>query len=608
MLGNEFIDPFAQPQDTGNPHGDMVQLYGQDGVNPYLFPLLIEVIGNLGWFRSGCRGGAQRVFNSDFMDGYPSLSAIVADNVLVSRMSGKGVIIDSHDNGPPGTGGAWAMVERNVLIANPRHNAPIQNEPFKNPNSTGAANLASNQVSITVGSDPLLGTPAPQNFVFNNLCEVVLPEENMLKGGNLVTNAAGIAPDAYAAFMDPRDGLSWDAAWTIASGDEIVRQVKAMKPAYQYACPVPADVTTAAAFRARWSDPAQRPYAALPSRFGWKKLTGLSKGALTQSGWTFVHAGKEARPLSGLGGEYRTADDRLGTNASGWAALPSPAAGVTIAHGRFLQLRRATAATQVTEAAVEVTIGGTTVNWVTVTKSDVAYPRVLFTGGEPDLVRAPQGALGPDGRLGTLALIDFKKAARPATTQTLFSSATGTARVQMQLLPTGKLRLNLYQGGSAIIRLETTVDVCDGQLHDILFSWDAAKDTNIEGGDVYVDGVNRLNTAGIWAAGVINYGYTTATYGFGYNSAGGADFEVGAFYLNVAERAAVHDADVRARFTTAFVGTNGAGPTGQPPAVFLVGNAAQWNDAAGLNRGAGPRFTRTAAAALTDAGSGVAWA
>lgn len=51
----------------------------------------------------------------------------------------------------------------------------------------------------------------------------------------------------------------------------------------------------------------------------------------------------------------------------------------------------------------------------------------------------------------------------------------------------------------------------------------------------------------------------------------------------------------RDKFLAASIGANGEGPTGSAPLVYLTGNAAAWNDAAGLNLGTGGAFVMSGA-------------
>ncbi len=65
-------------------------------------------------------------------------------------------------------------------------------------------------------------------------------------------------------------------------------------------------------------------------------------------------------------------------------------------------------------------------------------------------------------------------------------------------------------------------------------------------------------------------------------------------WLNTRERVLVVDfpKSTQGSGTNLLIGTLGDGITGRRPSLYLVGNAAQYNDPVGLHQGSGPKFYR----------------
>lgn len=365
--GNVISDLFAQPQDNANPHGDAIQFFTDDiGPDTYNHPIPnAEICGNILFQRPGSRGQPQVLFASDFMDGYPFVAPLVADNLMLTRITSTGLIMRAQDNGPPGTGAVWGLFTRNFILANAGNNTRIQNELTANSVSGIPAAVESAMLRIDVLSDPTYGPPTPANYIRSNFSEQTTANEGSLFVGNVATGRGSVA-DAYSTWFDlPAGSASWAAFWSgLTNEDRVIALAKATKTAHQAINPVPAGISSGAAFRARWSGPvASRPYGELQSAVGWIALTGQATSTLVTSGWAFVHAGGPGatRALSGSGGEYRTADDRLGTNATAWA--PLPASGGSIAHGRYMQVRTTTSGSAATAVTVNVTVGAESFSW-----------------------------------------------------------------------------------------------------------------------------------------------------------------------------------------------------------------------------------------------------
>jgi hypothetical protein len=519
----------------------------------------------------------------------------VVDNVMMSRVTGKGVELYSSS----GEGTAWGYVRRNIMLARPTENALIQNETATN-GITGIGPSTVSSAGLAVGNSADYGNVP--NYLAYNLTETATGYATDRVVGN-ITTGQGTTAAAYATWFDTDTAGEWNA---IVDADTALTALTP-KVAYANNRPMVAG-EAAAAFRSRWAVPANRPWASMPSWVEWIDLSGVTIGSVQTSEWAYVHAGASgaARAISITGGEYRIADDRVGTNATAWT---SSAGNVT--SGKFLQVRQTASASGSTTTTVNVTIGSETVDWSVTTASAFARPVVSIEGTTPDLFRVSGASnLGSDGTLATIALLGFKMSAAPAAERVLFSSTAGSARVRVSILATsGRIRVRVANSGNTYFTtLDTSVNVCDGAAHDILFSLDVSQATSGAGASCYVDGSSAL-TATTWAAGTIAYSTNLTSYQFGMPSTD--TMEVSLFYLNTVARADLTNATVRAKFVAdpAVIGLTGDQPTGTAPLVMLVGTAGQsggWNDAAGINRGSGSKYIKVGSASATDV-SGSPW-
>jgi hypothetical protein len=596
VFGNEVQDEWAQPQDAGNPHGDAcLQWFTADfpGASYNYAVPVFEVCGNIVWQQPGCRGQVQRFFVSDFMDGYPIIAPIVADNLFFSRITSKGISLSATDNvgsrdaegnlindpntGLPyaGTGAVWGLVARNAALSNPKYNQPFDNELTDNPVSKTPAAANSSAATINIGTDPSWGSPP--SLLWGNIAEDISLLPTQVLSGNLVVGRGSTAT-SYDSFLTPLGGGTWDQAWdAIDSADKVVQQMALTKSGVPKV--VPTGITTSAAFRARWIDPSSRPYAQLPAWVGFKNQNGVAINAMITSEWSMVQAGTGTRSFYGSGGEYRLADDRFGANATAWGALPSSGAPGTIGHGKFMQVRRQSSSSGSTPVSLTITIGGDTYSWVVQTVSAKAFPKVSF--GNPDtsptVFEQSTAGLGSDGYLGTIALKGFRMSGKPAVVTQIASANASTAIVNIQVLTTGLIRLSVSSSDASSTRMETNVNVCDGKSYDILFAFDLSKATLAEAIEVYVDGQPARNTTSYGSRLIFWSRGGSSRQRFGTSTTGGSAFDIDALLIHSAERADITQAAVRTKFSADLIGVNGSGPFSSPPAVFLVGNAAQWN-------------------------------
>lgn len=597
ISGNVFADMFCQPQDNANPHGDMVQIFAaQPGYNFPIAGLLLA--GNIALQRPGARGQPQRVFMSDINDGYPFLAPRLIDNLLSSRITSKGIQFREAN-----TGAAWAYIFRNTLLTNPRNNAPIQNELVTNSVSGVTAENGTALSTIDINGDT---TYPDHQFIDGNFAEALIAVGGAAGAlGNVITGR-GNNTASYSTWFDANDAV-WDAADT---EDEIVA---ALRPKVAFAAlgaVRPAD--TAATLLDRWGVPANRPWPSLPSFAAFAPVTGATVSTVYTSEWSFVHCFENRAISVPAGVRYRTADDKNGTNATAWTSTAG-----TIADGRYLQLEVTSSASGSTAVNANFTIGGETFTWSVATASSAVFPVVAFVHTDPDrFAVASAGALDTvDSPTGTLFIPKLKIAAAPASNVSLYNSVAGTAVIVAQVLTTGFIRVTLRNNaGTTLGVINTSVSVCDNVERDVFVAWDTSQALSANGAKVFLDGTDRTGSITSWA-GTGSVGYTrtlgSVQMGLGGIVAGSSTANLsgqwGGFVLNTQVRADITDPAVRTLFTADHIGSDGSGPFGAPSRVCAIGNAAQWNDAGGINRGTGAKYIAISPAAVTDVGAGTLW-
>lgn len=219
-----------------------------------------------------------------------------------------------------------------------------------------------------------------------------------------------------------------------------------------------------------------------------------------------------------------------------------------------------------------------------------AFPVVIFTSGVRRLLGGTLAAA--DSQVMTLALLGFRVAGLPASDIELIGNTSGTPGFRLTLRSNGQLELRLsdaagtlqarlYHGPSGSIIANTT--------YDILMSLDMSQETASTGFNCFVNDAASTARSVVWVSGG-TVGWTRPGSAGTMLNFGGANFEIGALYLSTDTRVDLTNNASRKRFTSTTSGnldilTRGDGITGSIPAQFLVGNADQWNDGSGMNRG-----------------------
>lgn len=239
---------------------------------------------------------------------------------------------------------------------------------------------------------------------------------------------------------------------------------------------------------------------------------------------------------------------------------------------------------------------------------NAAYPVVRFSPGVQRTIGGSFSLAPAHNALGTMALLKFRFGALPSATQEIFGNPSGGPALRMFVWPNGAMELRIAnETGVSNVRAFFGAMV-PNTTYDILISVDMTQATIGAGLNAYINGVPQTLSTTMWGGGP----GTVAGWGRGasyrWNFTNTWTFELGAFWLDATTRVDLTNAANRAKFTSVTGGnlnilTRGEGITGSVPAQFLVGNADQWNDGLGINRGSGNRFFVTSGLVTGVAGS-----
>lgn len=240
---------------------------------------------------------------------------------------------------------------------------------------------------------------------------------------------------------------------------------------------------------------------------------------------------------------------------------------------------------------------------------NAAFPIVRFTPSVRRTIGGANNLAASNSPFGTFALLKFKFAALPPSNSEIFGNNASALPFRLFLNTNGTLELRVTgpTGNPFIIRAQTPPLTADVE-YDILWSFDMTQASNAAGINCYVNGAVQALSFLNWAGGAgVVVGWTRAgTYQWNYS--GNLTFDLGAFWLDTTTRVDLTSASNRARFTKVTAGnldilTRGDGITGSIPAHFHVGDADQWNDGNGINRGTGSRLFATSGLVALQGGT-----
>ncbi len=586
LSGNLFQDCFSQPQDNQNPHGDMVQIYSRDVGDSSDSTTPIEnlrILGNIGFQSEGSRGQPQRLFLSDTPIGYPFVGAKIIDNLLISQISSKGIDVASH----PKSGSAGTFAFRNTVLTNPKRNVLTGNATTDNLISGIPASVVSG-AKLNLESD---GTYQSREFAKNNLVEYIQPKGFIDSLSANIQTEIGSPSNLYDTWFDVPE---WN---DVDTPDQLVAAFTP-RPAYADYGAVRATDTDAATFRDKWSGDV-KPWDTTPAYAGFRDQSDVAKSTIIESNWAIVHAQDTTLPLAVEGGEYRIADDYLGTGASSWTSSPG-----TVDDGKFLQLRVTSSNRNVTHTPVTVTIGTDDIIWDVTTLSDVQFPQLVFDGTQ-SFIAAENVSHGADSKQLTLACkVD---ADASGSIEFVIASNAGTSKIVRlsSYKSTGKFRIEVNNvSGTIIAQFDTPNAIATGVGQTtILFAVDMSADDGASGAVCYVNNAAVALTQLTWTKDELigfSYASTNGRLTVGRNYTGTIDY----VWLAAGIALDISDPDIRSAFSAGLIGATGKGVTGSSPTVFLVGPASDWN-AGTANKGSGPAFAKDGADAV--AGNAATW-
>lgn len=586
---NVWFDPFGNIYDNGNPHSDTGQVYisKTGGTGGPVYWSGIESSRNCVFQQKDTRGNIQLDFFQMSAGHYADPPGNMAYGVATKVRENLGYMGGTSH-------GLDLGITENFYV---RGNLVFHCSALNNNVSQGVAVSATIPVANKTTNT---GVARPNKSLFaDNIFESPMQPDG---GGTLadtltVDNAvlgvrtSRIIPDATV--------FTGDMTVYPTNLHEAYEKAK-RQPAYAGMGPRPANIAAFLLGPLDWTG--ERPFV------GWADTVGATGGATVESSLSWVHGGDPGDVLAitpAAGVEWRKIDLDRTTVLTAYSSSP----GTVTVDAHYIQLR-ATAPAQGQTAAKDVTVGGQVFTWSVNSLSTAAFPIVQFSAANPDVYQRSIGGLGANGTLGTLALMRFYLASPPSVLQTLYGSIS-SSRFAVQILTTGAIRVRFYNAAAgAFAYAQTAINVCDGAYHDILVSWDTTQTTAAAGAQVFVDGSSQNLTSATWAADTISYSTAGATYRIGGLAAAGnaANFSgrLGALWLDIVNQVDLTVSGNRSKFNADQIGTDGSGPTGSAPVVFIVGNAAQFNDAAGINRGSGAKYIKQGAAAVTDV-SGSAW-
>lgn len=218
---------------------------------------------------------------------------------------------------------------------------------------------------------------------------------------------------------------------------------------------------------------------------------------------------------------------------------------------------------------------------------NAAFPRIRLGGRA--LYRIGVGTLSAtNSAQGTVA---FRF--RPRASNGFFILSDSNQRFQFEVLADGRVRVYLRSASRFFRATSITQLVTDGSVeYEIAYSWDVTQATIASGFDLWINGVRETSFSQTleWLGGTGAPVQTSLQNGI---RVGQLPCDV--LYLWMMFSTRINLATTLSRFSSLTSGdldilSRGDGINGAVPNHFLVGNADQWNDPLGFNRGSGPAW------------------
>lgn len=537
--------PFSY-MDAGDPHSDWMQFFTTSGSHAWGN---ITVERNI-FIQGSARGAQQGIFISDSPSGGYDNVRIVG-NLFVNREASQGFILDDPIDG---------FIYRNAFVRfDPTDTA--RNVSTINANLTGV-----------ITGDVFIG-------------------DNIWEGGPI-----GEASDASVRLGFLGGTLSYGSVFVNHTGPRttVSEIASAYTPQAAYAGKGPFGDTAYINHAGRTTNRNLE-----PTVVKFASIINQTASTSVSSNWSRLVGGVNGRSITISGGEYRTADDRLGTNATAWTSSAG-----TVTLGKFIQVRHTTGVAGSVTTTTTLTIGdrsynfqSTTVPVATFTAVDnqaTAWSRFAFSG------------LDATANIRKIALaVRFKADAAVAGQNILAES--GTNQFRFWFSSTTALRFQTI--GSTRVNLRPVLDPGTTTTRTHIITLDFTNPTPNEGcfWATYEDGVLLSNSPG--SGGVFDtrsvagsgsdygsliapergtgtgiFGSSTAHLGFFAEGDGGGtlfDGDIEFFWMDWGGSSYalpdITDATTRAKWTADLIGANGSGPTGSQPKIYYTGSVAGWN-------------------------------
>jgi hypothetical protein len=334
-----------------------------------------------------------------------------------------------------------------------------------------------------------------------------------------------------------------------------------------------------------------------PSYARFAELDGQALSTLTTSGWACVVSGPlTAQSITVAGGEYRIADDDIGTGATAWTTSAG-----TVNRGQFLQARHTTSASGSTQTTTTLTLRGAyNVSFTSTTASVLTFDSV--DNQVTAYSRVNLSAFTGETAIRKIALVVRSKVDNFEALANILADATATFRLQTTTAT--QIRLQVIGASRCTLRAPLNV-VTTPITHFITLDF---TNTNPSEGCYWatdVDGVVLDNTPGTFGnfdtRSVLGSGDDYGSFApnlvgsaqilgvtghlgvFGESDGGGVLLDGAVEFLWMDWGGAgytlpdITQSSVRNKWLADLIEADGSGPTGSIPKLYYTGDAAAWN-------------------------------
>ena len=559
--GYVIKDPIGHHNDLGNPHCDVIQIFG--GTAATVAALHgVEINNGIAIASSGTREIGQALF--EIIDDASSRAFAVGLKVRNQLILGanKGVALTP-------TQGSYV---RNVISVNPKW--------LPSGIGTHPAYI------LTSRRNGANSAPPSVQYIKDSVCEGITVD-GPLSGGNNISIGNKSASQSTLFIEGDVEPTTLHQAYEnykLVTGDQ--------GPEYP-------NLRTMLTTESFTGEPI---FAQAPPVIG----AGLS--ALTTSELTYVHGGDNGDTHAitvGAGLEWRQVD-LDGTTATSWT---SGTASVTV--GKYLQLRMTAAASESTTSQLEYSVGGATFTWSVTTVTSNRFPSTSQTAVR--LLKATPGLTGTsDGKL--LSGVMMFRPSDIAGNQRLFATTSDRCALSIN----GGAWYFTFRNGSAGNIIATTASGANAFANDtdyvIAFAIDLTKTTIADGFRIFRNGTEFTGyTSPIFSPSTGDIRINSDTWAFLNNTANSAPFK-GHLYLAALWDGYVDWAAHLEKITLVnpdLIGPRGMGiPVGryvdglmtytdEPAKVFIPGRADMMT-AGTVNQGTGGAFALTGTPTQVD--------